>query len=316
MIERFLLSLLPVSYLIALIWRTVRGKWRDATLSVAMVGATLAGGVWALSWTRSSPGWAELFLLPSVAGAAGLLVLAYGGSRGSRRWAIRLLGQLALAPALALSVAMIFTTWRADRRRDTREAEAMAQWGTVLAERERIATMPRDTVEELILERWHDRNFVLTAMKRPDLSPALLDTLATEESDLDILVTAIQHANTRSETLARVYQTSPHRQFVFHLLAAHRNTPPQILRELYALKPPPVSTMDEAFAGNPATPPDILDEIARTTTRVQAAMNLLENPSIGCQVASHVATGPAATSGYGSDRVRERAAKVKSTLCR
>jgi hypothetical protein len=310
------LGLVPVVYLLALIWQAVRGKWRAMLISLATFSAALAVGVWAVNWSRSSTAWGAYFILPAMAGASGLLALAYGRSRPSKRWSVRQLGRVAMLAALGLPAALVHDTWQTNRRIAEQVEIQQAKWRVVVARRAKLAKLPLggDSLDRMVRAQMHDRDVVLAALQRDDLSPGLLDTLAAE-ADLEIAVAAVGHPRTRRETLEWIYRNSSNPDAFSQPLAAHRNTSPEIMRDIYRRKPG-VTELDVRFAGNSATPRDILDKISRTTTSPRVALSLLRNPAVDCELVRQVTAGPAATGGPDRDEVRRRAAEQEAALCR
>jgi hypothetical protein len=64
-------------------------------------------------------------------------------------------------------------------------------------------------------------------------------------------------------------------------MAAHQHTPPEILRSIYT-KPDPMGNMDVWFAENPATPRDVLDNIATKSREPTVIYRMLGNPVLDC----------------------------------
>ena len=132
-----------------------------------------------------------------------------------------------------------------------------------------------------------DRAFLLAAVPNDSVSPDLLDTLANS-ADLNIALEAVRNPNTRPETLEHVYRTKSYPDYFFQALAAHHHTPPNVLIELYH-RPQTIMGLDIWFAGNPATPKVILNEISRTATDRNVIAALLENPSLDCGMLTKLA---------------------------
>ncbi|MGH9418423.1 MAG: hypothetical protein ACRD3J_00500 [Thermoanaerobaculia bacterium] len=116
---------------------------------------------------------------------------------------------------------------------------------------------------------------------RNSISPEILDTLASS-SDMTVALEAVRNPATSAETLTRVYRTPSYPDYFFQALAAHHHTPPEILRELYH-RPRTISGLDIWFAGNPSTPVDVLDEIAKDTKESYVVAQLIENPALDCK---------------------------------
>ena len=146
----------------------------------------------------------------------------------------------------------------------------------------------------------NDRAFLLAAIPNDSMPAGLLDTLANSP-DLGIALEAVRNPNTRAETLDRVYRTKSYPDYFFQALAGHRQTPPNVLLELYR-RPRTITGLDIWFAGNPATPKEILDELAQTTKDKYVASALLENPSLDCGILTHLAVNLMKTQNQDADK--------------
>jgi hypothetical protein len=113
-----------------------------------------------------------------------------------------------------------------------------------------------------------------------------------------------------------VPRTSSYPAYFYQAIAAHPNTPPETLREIRSVQPAPITGLDIWFAGNPATPKDILDEISRTSASAHVVRSLLRNPAIDCGMARQVAAGPAVAGNPKDDDLGPRAAELTAALCR
>ena len=142
-------------------------------------------------------------------------------------------------------------------------------------------------MDSAIRAHMNDRAFLLAALPRDSISPDILDSLANS-GDLNIALEAVRNPNTRPETLEHVYRTKSYPDYFFQALAAHRHTPPNVMLELYR-RPRTITGLDMWFAGNPATPKVILDEISRTATDRYVISALLENPSLDCGMLTQLA---------------------------
>ncbi len=163
----------------------------------------------------------------------------------------------------------------------------------IARDREMIATALRDNpgrerawLDSSIRSRMTDRSFLLAALPQDSISPGILDTLA-DSPDLGLALEVVRHPNTRTATLERVYKRRSYPDYFLQALAAQKNTPPAILRDLY--KQPHANTGDIWFAGNPATPREILADIARTAYDTHVIGALLENPSLDCWLQGQLA---------------------------
>ena len=120
------------------------------------------------------------------------------------------------------------------------------------------------------------------------LIPALETSFVSEEMhdrpasnpELTVVLSVSRNPRTRSDTLERIYRTSPYPPYSFQALAEHKHTPVRLLRTI-AAHPKPLSSLDSAFARNPSVPGDILDRIAHSGD-VPALRHLLGNPALDC----------------------------------
>ncbi|MDP9203862.1 MAG: hypothetical protein M3P12_00180 [Gemmatimonadota bacterium] len=144
----------------------------------------------------------------------------------------------------------------------------------------------RAWLDSSIRTRMHDWTFLLAALPYDSISPEILDTLANSP-DLRIALEVVRNPNTHTATLERVYRSQSYPEYFSQALAAHPHTSPEILRDLY--KAPHATTGDIWFAGNPATPREILAEIARTAYDTHVIGALLENPSLDCWLQGQLA---------------------------
>ena len=164
----------------------------------------------------------------------------------------------------------------------------------ILTDREAIAAAlkqnpghERAWLDSSIRARMTDRSFLLAALQYDSISPDILDSLA-DSHDPRIALEVVRNQSTAAETLERVYDRSQiYPDYFVQALAAHPRTPPRILRDLY--RESHATTGDIWFAGNPATPREILAELARTAIDAHVIAALLENPSLDCWLQGQLA---------------------------
>jgi len=293
----FLLALLavPCAYLVAIL-RLVIIK-RDGSglgLSLFFFSASVATGVWAILQSRSSTAGIGFLGIPLLGGLAGFLGLAFGRWRTESEPAKKFVAWLGLAGALLLvsfNIAQGAQTRAKNRLRDDKQAEFSAAVGhtrdSIAAALKQNPGRERAWLDSSIRARMNDRAFLLAALPNDSISPTILDTLANSD-DLGIALEAVRNPNTTGETLARVYHTKTYPDYFFQALAAHHNTPPDVLRELYR-RPRTITGLDIWFAGNPSTPKEILSEIARTTSERHVANALLNNTALDCPILTQLA---------------------------
>ena len=145
----------------------------------------------------------------------------------------------------------------------------------------------REWLDSSIRAHRNDRAFLLAALPNDSISPSLLDTLANS-LDLSVALEAIRNPSTETATLETVYRRNFRPAFLIEALAAHRRTPPYIFRELYH-PDRDSANLDVWFAGNPATPREILAQIARKSTNTFVIAALLENPKLDCWLQGQLA---------------------------
>jgi hypothetical protein len=313
---------LPIPYVAWLVALLLRRRPGSAGFSVLVAAGTIAAGAWALVQSRSSTAGIGFLFLPVLGSIAGLSALAYTESRRAESPVLRALG---LAALVGTGVPMVVEL-RAGRatiarnasrdadqaRRDSAYARYRVQLDAILAT---SGDRARDTVEALLRTRRDDRELVLAALERPQVSAPLLDTFA-RSPDLGIALQAIRNPNTSPGTLERIYRTHEYRNYFLQALAAHPNTPPAVLREINALRPAPITGLDIWFAGNPSTPEDVLLDVARTTESLDAVRTLLRHPALDCAMIEGVARGPAVRARGGERDVALQLASERAAHCR
>jgi hypothetical protein len=293
----FLLALLgvPVAYFVVIVTMAFRGNPRGIGLSLFFFAASVATGVWAIMQSRSSTAGLGFLGIPLLGGLAGFLGLAFGRYRTSGEPLRKIGAWVGLAGALLLvsfNIAQGAQTRSKYRVYDVKQAEFSAE---VARDRENIAAALKENpggerayLDSSIRARINDRAFLLAALPNDSISPEVLDTLANS-NDLGIALEAVRNPNTTGETLTRVYRTKSYPDYFFQALAAHRHTPPEILRDLYH-RPRTITGLDIWFAGNPLTPRDILNEISRTTSDRNVINALLANPALDCGLLTNLAS--------------------------
>ena len=285
---------LPLVYLAVLITALARKDPRGLGLSLFFFAASIASGAWAILQSRSSTAGIAFIAIPFLGALAGFLGLAFGRYRASTepvRKAGAWLGLLGALLLVSFNIAQGAQTRAKYRVRDHKQAEFSAE---VARDRDSIATALKQNpgrervfLDSSIRTRMNDRAFLLAALPNDSISPEILDTLANS-NDLGIALEAVRNPNATGETLGRVYRTKSYPDYFFQALAAHRNTPPEILHELYH-RPRTITGLEIWFAGNPSTPKEILTEIARTTNERAVANALLGNPALNCGLLTELA---------------------------
>jgi hypothetical protein len=292
----FFLALLglPIAYLAVLVILLLRKEPRGVWLSVSFAVAAAMTDLWAIEQSRSSTAGIAILGLPLLGALGGFLGLAFGRYRTSTDASRRIGAWLGLAGALLL-VAFNIAQGKQEKSKNRGRDETQAAFSAEISrDRNSIATALRKNpgherawLDSSIRSRLTDRAFLLAALPNDSVSPEILDTLANSP-DLNIALEAVRNPNTRPETLEHVYRTKSYPDYFFQALAAHRHTPPNVLLALYH-RPQTISGLDIWFAGNPATPREILDQISRTATDRSVIGALLENPALDCAMLTHLA---------------------------
>ncbi len=292
----FLLAVLgvPLAYLVVLVSLLVRKHPRGPGLSLFFFALAVMTGIWAIALSRSSTAGMGPLGIPLVGSLAGFLGLAFGRYRTSGKPSHRFGAWIGLAGALMLVAFIIAQGAQTRSKNRVRDDQQAAQSAEIGRDREMISTAllenpgrERVWLDSSIRARMKDRAFLLAALPNDSISPSILDALASSP-DMGIALEAVRNPNTRAETLERVYRTESYPDYFFQALAAHRHTPPNVLRELYQ-RPRTITGLDIWFAGNAATPKEILVEIARTTSDRNLIRALLENPSLDCRILTRLA---------------------------
>jgi hypothetical protein len=271
--------------------------------------------------SRSSTRGLAFLGFPLLLAVGGFLGLAFGRYRISTDLSRRFGAWLGLAAALALVGFNISGGLKEKSKNHGRDAAQAAFSAEISRDRDTIIAAlkanpgrERAWLDSSVHTRITDRAFLLAALPNDSMSPGLLDTLANS-TDLNVALEAVRNPNTRPETLERVYRSKSYPDYFFQALAAHHNTPPSVLLELYR-KPRTIMILDIWFAGNPSTPHEVLDQIARTATDRSIIAALLENPSLDCGMLTQVAKTLMKTQNRDADNPNvARVAELVPKLC-
>jgi hypothetical protein len=202
--------------------------------------------------------------------------------------------------AFALAVVLIASTAAAgvksraryaarDQGRAAFNAEVYRNRELIADELAKNPARERAYLDSSIRARLNDRAFLLAALHSDSISPDVLDTLAGLP-DRGIALEAVRNPATRAETLRRVYERKDYPDYYFQALAGHANTPPEILRRLYA-DPGVISPLDIWLAGNPSAPRDVLMQIAARTADGHVLDRMVQNPALDCALIREVGAG-------------------------
>ncbi|MGZ3332145.1 MAG: hypothetical protein ACXU9O_07075 [Gemmatimonadaceae bacterium] len=311
----------PIAYAVVLLMLVIRRDTRGFALSLLFAAVVVMSAVWAMDQSRSSTRGLAFLGFPLMATLGGFLGLAFGRYRTSSDASRRIGAWLGLAGTLALIGFNISGGLKEKTKNKGRDATQAAFSAEISRDRDTIAAAlkanpgrERAWLDSSVRTRMTDRAFLLAALPNDSMPPGLLDTLANS-TDLNIALEAVRNPNMRPETLEHVYRSKSYPDYFFQALAAHHNTPPSVLLELYK-KPRTIMMLDIWFAGNSSTPHEILDEISRTATDRSIIGALLENPALDCGMLTHVAMTLMKTQNRDADNPNvARVAELVPKLC-
>ena len=312
---------IPLAYLATLIWLLIKRDSRGLGLSLLFFAATLFAGAWAITQSRASTAGIGFLLLPLTGAVAGFFGLAFGRWRNADESVRKVIAWLGLAGAVALVVLNIVQgvqTIAKNKTRDNQQGQFSAQ---IAHNREEIAAAiqanparQRIWLDSAIRANMNDPAFLIAALPNDSISADVLDSVARTH-ELNVTLEAIRNPNTRPETLSWVYQNASYPFYFFQTLAAHRNTPPDIMRKLYTQNT--IGGLDIWFAGNPSTPKEILGDIAARTTDRNVVRALLDNTAIDCPAMTALATNLMKKQNRSADNVDvQRFSEVYPTVCK
>ena len=267
---------------------------RGVAFSLLVFALAVATALWAIFQSRSSTAGIGILGVPFIGALGGFLGLGFARWRSSAETGKRIGGWVAGAAAVVMFMWNVGEGMKTRRKNDVRDAAQEAHSAAIARNRELIAAEvtrnpagQRQYIDSAIRARMNDRAFMIAALDNDSVSPGVLDTVANSP-DIGVVLQALRNPNTSAATLTRVYRTSTYPDYFYQSLAAHRNTPPEILRELYR-KPRSITGLDIWFAGNPSTPKEILSDLAGTTRQDPVISQLTENPSVDCAILSKLA---------------------------
>jgi len=234
----------PIAWLAILISLLARKSPRGIVISVVFFVLAAASAFWAITQSRSSTAAIGLIGLPFIGAVGGFLGLAFGRWRSSTD-AGRSVGALA-----GLGGAVLLIAW------NIREGTKTIAKNEVRDEKQVAHSAQID----------RDRAFIAAGLGQNEhRQGAFIDS------------------SIRARIRDRAFLTHSNPSYFFQALAGHPNTPPEIIQELYT-RPRTITGLDGWFARNPATPRDVLEKIASTSTSTWAISQLLQNPALDCQL--------------------------------
>ena len=318
----FFLALIgiPILYLVIVVSLLVQRDLRG--VGISLLFAVLAAGTayWAIMQSRSSTAGIGIILLPGMGALGGLLGLAFGRWRSSTEHTHSIGAFVGLAGAALLVAYNIREGTQTVAKNQSRDVKQQAHSEEIERDRALIAAGLGQNenrqgayLDSSIRARMKDRAFLIAALENDSVPPQLLDTLANS-GDLGIALTAVRNPNTTRATLRRVYMTASYPDYFFQALAAHQNTPPEIIRELYT-KERTITGLDGWFARNPATPRDVLEKIASSSKSTWAVSSLLQNPALDCPLLEQAARNLKASSGDSAKLAAAQVEEARPTVC-
>src|SRR5687767_13247249 len=306
-------------YFVVLVVLAMKGRTKGIATSLIFFAVAVTVGYWSIIQSRSSTAALGFLWLPFLGTLVGFLGLVFG------RWAResppreprRMLGWLALVASVALVGYTGAEGFRTRARNNSFNRERAAYNAELFRNRELIAAGLRNNpgrerayLDSIILARLDDRALLLAALHNDSISPSVLDTVA-KSPDRGVVLEAIRNPATSAETLKRVYERGD--SYYYQALAAHANTPPEILRKLRE-NSGVISNVDIWLAGNPATPRDVLAKIADKSADEHVLIRLVQNPSLDCALSKMVVRAFARTARRDIDG-ETRAAQRQRELC-
>jgi len=281
-----------IPYLLAVLHLVATGRREGIAASLGCFLATLAAGTWHIMVSRSSTASIGFIFLPTIAAISGVIALGFGASRRRAGSVARALGVVALIVAAAIPALELFAVGETTSFNDRRRAELVRLDKAYAVDRAELHTLllrvpPErrgDTLASLLRARRDDRAFVLAALGSGyGLDSLLLDTLA-RSPDLGLALEALRNRGAASSTLAMVYRTATYRDYFLEAIAAHSNTPPEILREIHYLRPPPIGGLGYQLALNLSTPSDVVADLVRSSKDPRVLGLLARQPRVDCSL--------------------------------
>ena len=305
---------LPLAYLAALGVLLARGRRRGLASSFLAFLVALGVGAWSILQSRSSTAGIGFLFLPAIATAAGALAWGFRNLQHNPAPAARLAGWACLVAALGVIGWEVRAGSETIARNRARDAEQRARTLRIEAHRAAVATAlaarPGEEVAvlaALVREHEQDPEFLLAALESRFASPDDLDRLARKD-DFGVTLTALRNPACRADTLVRILRTHSYPDYFLQAVAAHPNTPPEVLREIHSQSPRRIGGLDHWLSRNPASPPDVLDALS-ASTEPGVIQGLLQNPALPCAllpaVARSLAASPRPDDGYSTARLAE-----------
>ena len=313
------LLLIPIIFLIAAVALFAMRKRRGVVLAVIFFALAIVAGLWAIMQSRSSTAAIGVIFLPMVAVLPGFLAWAFRNLQDSRHVVLRMLGWTCLAGACAVIVATVYEGGKTVELNKTRDAQQQARSLRIDENRKTIAALMRENkgreaaaLDKLIQEKGSDDEFLLAALDSKFVPAETLDRFARSD-DFGVTLTVLRNPNCGAGTLTRIYRTHSNPAYFHQALAAHPNTPVDILRELFE-KPRAINGLDIWFGKNPSTPSDILLELANMQD-INVIQSLLQNPRVDCTMLGRIERGIKRSTRPDDNYSTNRLAELTRTVC-
>ena len=317
--------LLGLPLLFVAVWLVclIRGPRTGLLLSLLLCAATIATGYWAIMQSRASTAGVGILFLPSIGAVSGFLALAFARLRRHSILALRAAAWVCLAAAFGVAVSGVISgrhTAALNARRDQR----------VDGDRRAIA-YARETIAAILRQqRWSRRRGARSrdhpASRRSEFSDRGVGDAVRHRRTARLAARTGRscrfrgwNPRTRPDTLQKIYdraaQAGSHLSALptFQTLAAHKNTPPAILR---AIADDPIfpKEFDRDFARNPSAPRDVLERVARSND-MYALRNLMRNDALDCELLRTAETSvkPFAESDFSTSD--SHVAQLEARLC-
>jgi len=310
----------PVAYLVVLVTLLARRSPRGIGISVLFCVLAAGTAYWSITQSRSSTAGIGVIGLPFIGALGGFLGLAFGRWRSSTEPGGSIAAFIGLAGAVLLVAFNIREGTRTAGRNQVRDEKQVAISAEIARDRALVAAglgqnenRQRAYMDSSIRARMSDRAFLIAALENDSVSPGILDTLASS-NDLGVALQAVRNPSTSGATLTRVYRTHSYPDYFFQAIAGNPHTPPEIIRELYT-RPRTITGLDIWFAGNPATPRDILDRISKTSKEAFVINALLQNPVLDCALLEQAARNYGPATRDPADYTAARIEELRPTLC-
>lgn len=293
-----------------------RGLGTAAVLAVVASGV----GLWAIFQSRSSTAGIGVLFLPFVAAATGALGWLFQFWRAHQHAAPRALAWVGLLAALALIGWQISVGLQTIEKNQARDAAQAARVQRIDAHRIAIKQLLANHVgtetaalETEIENKHKDDEFLLAALESKFVTATTLDRFATRD-DFGVTLTVLRNPNCSAATLSRIYRTHTYPMYFHQSLAAHPNTPPEILRALYT-EPRHIQGLDHWFAANPSMPQDLLTALVQSDN-INVLQRLAGNPAFDCNGLADIERRLQGTKLEDERFVREKVNAQRQTRCR